>query len=85
MKCSGCGKEIDWAWTLKGKKMPVLPNRVRVVPSKHGRTTIILDSGAVVRGEESPESDLGLVPWVEGRPLHWIDCPAAERFRKGNR
>lgn len=76
--CSSCGKEIIWAITDNGKRMPIDPD-----PDAHGNVRLSFGR----RGEAPSAKVLGkkdLAEREEGAHLyrsHWATCDDADRFR----
>ena len=75
-RCRGCGAEIAFIKTVKGKTMPVDPESVYFTPSG-GPETFVTMSGDVVRGARRKNGA------VIGFISHFATCPAADSFRKG--
>ena len=80
-KCRGCGKEIAFIKTEKGKTMPVDPEPVWVKQSAGGRPFIRKDGGYVygyIAGdaEDDPDSNL-----IQAHVSHFATCEQADNFR----
>lgn len=82
-KCRGCGAEIAFIKTVKGKTMPVNPESVYFIPAG-GPNTYVMITGEVERGREPDWADQG-IPAQIGYISHFATCPERERFRKGER
>lgn len=78
-QCRGCGQEIAFIKTAKGKAMPVNPIALRFVPAG-GPNTYVTEDGEVKRGREPEISDQGNT-WI-GYISHFATCPESDRFRK---
>ena len=76
--CRGCGQEIIFIKTLKGKTMPVNPDGVYFVPAGGPNTYVTLD-GEVIRGREPEQGDRNT---RIGYVSHFATCPEADSFRK---
>lgn len=82
--CRGCGKEIAFIKTVKGKTMPVDPEPVWVSQCAGGSPYLRPD-GTYVTGRivgdaydtEDPDTNL-----IEAYVSHFATCPEANRFRK---
>lgn len=74
--CRGCGNEIRWALTDKGKGIPLDPEPVDdgnlVLDGEHG------DGRPVVRYVRKGE-DTGILPRYK---THFATCENADEFRK---
>lgn len=82
-KCRGCGAEIAFIKTVKGKTMPVNPESVYFIPAG-GPNTYVMITGEVERGREPGWADQG-IPTQIGYISHFATCLERERFRKGER
>lgn len=82
-KCRGCGAEIAFIKTVKGKTMPVNPESVYFIPAG-GPNTYVMITGEVERGREPTWEDKGKATQI-GYISHFATCPERERFRKGER
>ena len=82
-KCRGCGQEIRFIKTVKGKTMPVNPEKVWVRLA-NGEKPYLKRDGTFVTGEivgdaydmNDPDSEL-----IEAYESHFATCPEAGRFR----
>ena len=77
-RCKGCGAEIIWIETPKGKRMPCDPGKVPYWEKKGAPDKVVTPSGEVVRcylGGDLNKADYGYIP-------HWRTCPDAGRFRR---
>ena len=81
MKCRGCGAEIIFIKTEKGKSMPVDPEAVYFIPGG-GPNTYVMPDGSIQRGRE-PENGDGR-PWI-GYRSHFATCPVRDDFGNGRR
>lgn len=79
-KCRGCGAEICFIKTVKGKSIPVDPEPVSFVPGG-GPNTYVIITGEVKRGRETEHGDENVTTWL-GYRSHFANCPAADEFRK---
>ena len=77
--CRGCGKEIAFIKTVKGKTMPVDPESVYFIPGGGPNTYVMMD-GSIQRGREPRQEDAEAVRI--GYRSHFATCPQAERFRR---
>ena len=77
-RCRGCGAEIAFIKTVKGKTMPVNPESVYFIPAG-GPNTYVLADGTVKRGREPGFSEKGT---EIGYISHFATCPEADSFRK---
>ena len=78
--CRGCGQEIAFIKTVKGKPIPVNPDSVYFIPAG-GPNTYVMIEGSVQRGREPDWTDQG-TPTQIGYVSHFATCPAEDRFRK---
>ena len=76
--CRGCGQEIIFIKTLKGKTMPVNPDGLYFVQAGGPNTYVTLD-GEVIRGREPEPGDRNT---RIGYISHFATCPEADSFRK---
>lgn len=76
--CRGCGKEIAFIKTVKGKSMPVDPESVYFIPAGGPNTYVMMD-GRIQRGREPRQEDNEAVRI--GYRSHFVTCPAADDFR----
>ena len=67
--CRGCGAEIKWAKTVKGKAIPLALD-----PHPDGNVELV-NGIAYVKGQSDNPADVRHMP-------HHATCPAANRFRK---
>lgn len=79
-KCRGCGADIAFIKTEKGKTMPVDPESKWFIPCG-GPNTYVLADGSVRRGREPDWADQGLEKEI-GFISHFATCPERDRFRK---
>lgn len=79
--CRGCGEEIAFIKTTKGKFMPVNPVSVYFVPAG-GPNTYVLKDGTVKRGRETDWADRQTMNYQIGYISHFATCPAADSFKK---
>ena len=77
--CRGCGQEIAFIKTAKGKTMPVNPEAVYFIPAGGPNTYVMVD-GSIQRGREPDTEDWGK-PAQIGYISHFATCPAADSFR----
>ena len=82
-KCRGCGAEIAFIKTVKGKTMPVNPESIYFIPAGGPNTYVMID-GTVERGREPTWEDQG-TPTQIGYISHFATCPERDKFRKGDR
>lgn len=76
--CRGCGQEIGFIKTVKGKTMPVDPTPRTFVP-EGGPNTYVMENGEICRGRELDYSDMHGTRI--GYISHFATCPKADRFR----
>lgn len=76
--CRGCGQEIIFIKTTKGKTVPVNPDGVYFMPAGGPKTYVTID-GEVIRGRDPIFGDKGT---MIGYISHFATCPEANRFRK---
>lgn len=74
--CRGCGRQIAFIKTVKGKTMPVDPEGIRFIPGG-GPETFVTADGRVERGQRRTNGT------AFGFTSHFATCPAANEFRKG--
>lgn len=72
MKCKGCGAEIFWVKTMKGKSMPVDLAEWSWSESD-GNITLVTGDGRIITKPKAGDS--GYLP-------HWASCPKAKTFKK---
>lgn len=78
-RCRGCGAEIIWALTEKGKRMPL-----DAAPSGDG--DYVLRSAVFIDGDVTAVRVGTGVVTGEGRHRnHWWTCPERDRFRRTRR
>ena len=80
-KCRGCGKEICFIKTVKGKSMPVDPESVYFIAAGGPNTYVMID-GEIKRGREP---QIGEGKAEIGYRSHFATCPAADDFRRKNK
>ena len=81
--CRGCGKEIAFIKTVKGKSMPVNPESVYFIPAGGPNTYVMID-GTIQRGREPDWTDDGK-PASIGYICHFATCPEQDRMRRRKR
>ena len=81
-RCRGCGAEVIWIRTSMGKKMPVDPEPVWVLPETGGDSYVMPD-GSLVTGrrigdawDDDPDANV-----VECYISHFATCPEGGQFR----
>lgn len=74
--CRGCGQQIDWIKTDKGKNMPLDPEYINYDEAEP-YTVLVTDSGHVVTVTPHQRQ-----PNVKGRISHFATCPKGSEFRK---
>ena len=79
--CRGCGKEIAFIKTVKGKTMPVNPESVYFIPAG-GPNTYVMEDGTIKRGREPAFADKNT---QIGYISHFATCTEADKFRKRER
>ena len=85
MKCRGCGEEIHFVKSHKGKMIPVNGDEPETfclqenVPGEP-QIVVVLENGYTIRGRSVPSRESGTV--VRGWISHFATCPRAEDFRK---
>lgn len=72
--CKGCGAQILWTMTERGKSMPCDPYIITFVPGG-GPETFVTPEGKVERGARSKDGKIGYIS-------HFATCPQSRRFRK---
>lgn len=77
-QCRGCGRDIAFIKTTKGKSMPVNPTSVYFIPAGGPNNYVMID-GSVKRGREPGIGEKET--WI-GYISHFATCPAAKDFRK---
>lgn len=73
--CKSCGRFIKWVKTVKGKSMPVDPDRIKYSEAEIG-DILIDDSGNTIKKTAFPQ------PSVRGYISHFSTCPQADEWRK---
>lgn len=73
--CRGCGKQIIWTQTVKGKSMPCDPEIIDFEPGG-GPETFVTPDGKVMRGKRAKSG--GMVGYIS----HFATCPQRDQFRK---
>ena len=83
-KCKGCGREIIWVKSAKGKAIPCDPDLITFCPDKEGDQVYITEDGQYIRGYDKPADGNGFDDWSarRGRVAHFATCPQADRFRR---
>ena len=82
-ECRGCGAQICFIKTVKGKSMPVDPLPMKFVPGG-GPETYVTEEGEVKRGRAAGW-DSKYEKTLIGYRSHFATCPAADEFRKKNK
>ena len=77
-QCRGCGADIAFIKTTKGKSMPVNPESTYFVPAGGPNTYVMID-GSVKCGREAGQMDKET---MIGFISHFATCPAAKNFKK---
>ena len=82
--CRGCGKEIGFIKTIRGKTIPVDPSSHKFLPDPEGENVYVTLEGTVEHGRELPilsnDPDLKY-----GFTSHFATCPEADRMRRRKR
>ena len=79
--CKGCGAEIRFIHTPKGKYIPCDAQCVSYIPAENGRYNVVTYGGEVVKavgivvGRAAADGEKGFLP-------HWANCPASGKFRR---
>ena len=77
-ECRGCGRQIAFIKTVKGKTMPVNPDGVYFTPAGGPNNYVTLD-GEVIRGRDpEPDDKNTMIGYIS----HFATCPEADSFRK---
>ena len=76
-KCKGCGKEIRWIKTAKGKNMPLDPEPKKMVVIRKRELT----GSALYRNKYRTE-DKEYAVVIDAYMPHWATCVKAEDFKK---
>ena len=80
-KCRGCGKEIAFIKTVKGKTQPVDPEPVWVKQCAGGKPYIRMDGNYVygqITGDAEDDPDANL---IKAYVSHFATCEKADDFR----
>ena len=77
--CRGCGKQIAFIKTEKGKTMPVDPEPEYFIPAGGPNTYVMID-GSIKRGRKPDDGDKE-ESWIV-YISHFATCPKADDFRK---
>ena len=78
-KCRGCGQQIIWITTVKGKKMPCNPTPVPYWWKEKAIGKIVTMSGEVYSCEfDGPRDKLTGFGYIS----HFSTCPQARVFRR---
>lgn len=75
-QCRGCGAQIKFIKTSRGKWMPVDPEPIHASDVREG-DYLIGEDGELFKilGESDQENDFGYVP-------HFATCPKADEFKR---
>lgn len=77
--CSGCGAQIIWIQTQRGKKMPCDPKPVPYWAKEKAPGKVVTPAGALVSceftGDLATATGVGYIP-------HWATCPKSKAFKK---
>jgi hypothetical protein len=80
-RCQSCNAEIVWVETGTGRRMPLDPTVIEILVGS-GRTFIVTDEGASVRGTPVDDAQPDLAPtFAKGRVSHYATCPQAKDWR----
>ena len=79
--CRGCGEQIAFIKTERGKFLPVNTGSVSFVPAG-GPNTYVMSDGTVKRGRETDWADRQQANFEVGYICHFATCKAADSFRK---
>jgi hypothetical protein len=80
--CQSCGASIVWVETGTGRRMPLDPKEIEIVVGAAGRTVLVTDTGASVRGTPVDEAQPDLAPtFAKGRVSHFATCPQSRGWR----
>jgi hypothetical protein len=74
-ECRGCGAEIKWIRSKKGKPIPCEVKPALYTPLWHVGAKVVTPEGEVKTIIEGGESIFGYLS-------HFATCPFAERFRR---
>lgn len=80
-KCRGCGAEIAFIKTMKGKSMPVDPEPIYFIPRADFDRFVMID-GTVEEGQAAEMTAEGKASACTkiGYRSHFSTCPEARRF-----
>lgn len=79
--CRGCGREIAFIKTIKGKTQPVDPEPVWIRQAEGGKPFLRTDGSYVygrIAGDADDDPDSNL---IAAYVSHFATCEKAERFR----
>lgn len=78
-RCKGCGAEIIWVKTCKGKSMPCDPDPRLYRQERSGKERVVTQNGEILacRIDTPLEGSTGY-----GYIPHWSTCPAQRKFKK---
>lgn len=82
-RCRGCGAEIAFIKTEKGKSMPVDPEAIEFIPD-NGYSVFVMPDGSVKRGIVQEEAVKKAEVQI-GYRSHFSSCPAADQFHRKNK
>lgn len=77
-KCRGCGAEIAFIKTVKGKSIPVDPEAIEFIPD-NGYSVFVMPDGSVKRGIAQEDAENRAEVQI-GYRSHFSTCPEAKRF-----
>ena len=77
-RCKGCGAEITFIKTKRGKSMPV--DEKPVPYYKGDKDKIVTEDGDVISCDFNGTEFLGF-----GYVSHFVTCPKADKFRRRNK
>lgn len=77
-KCRGCGRDIVWITTKKGKHVPCDPALLPVYEG--GKEILFTEDGGTVKGTTNQKEGGSLLGY--GYVSHWATCPEADGFRR---
>ena len=86
MKCRGCGEDIYFVKSTRGKNIPVNglePDTYYLHLRDYGepQMIVVVETGECIRGRIGKATDNG-VTMVRGNESHFATCPHADEFRK---